>query len=102
LFKDIAKSEKYGESLVFAFEGDLEIEEIEENIEKFGKKEKEGYEIILKNYKILGKGEVKDKLKIECLEISKNAKEKIEKAGGTVIIKKKKRIETPLVTFNKK
>lgn len=30
LFKDIAKSEKYGESLVFAFEGDLEIEEIEE------------------------------------------------------------------------
>jgi large subunit ribosomal protein L15 len=80
----------------------INIGEIQENIEKFGKKEKEGYEIILKNYKILGKGEVKDKLKIECLEISKNAKEKIEKAGGTVIIKKKKRIETPLVTFNKK
>ncbi len=80
----------------------INIGEIQEKIEKFGQKGKEGIEVSLPNYKILGKGEVKDKLIVTCLEISKSAKERIEKAGGTVIVKEKKKIETPLVTFNKK
>jgi len=38
--------------------------------------------------KILGTGEIKDKIKIEADLISKSAREKLEKAGGTVKIKK--------------
>jgi len=34
--------------------------------------------------KILGKGELKKKLTIEDCQVSKAAKEKIKKAGGTV------------------
>lgn len=35
--------------------------------------------------KILGKGEIRKKLSIENCEVSKSAKEKIEKAGGRII-----------------
>ena len=48
--------------------------------------------IISKKYtklKILGNGEVKDKLNISANSISKQAKEKIEKIGGTLNILKK-------------
>jgi len=38
--------------------------------------------------KILGTGEIKDKITIEADLISKSAREKLEKAGGTVKIKK--------------
>ena len=38
--------------------------------------------------KILGTGEIKDKVKIEADLISKSAIEKLEKAGGTVQLKK--------------
>ena len=51
------------------------------------KKEK----IINKNYlkfKILGSGEIKDKLVIEADFISKSAKDKLEKIGGSIQIKK--------------
>jgi len=40
--------------------------------------------------KILGKGDLKNKLKISTDFISKSAQSKIEKAGGTVIISKNK------------
>ena len=40
--------------------------------------------------KILGKGEVKNKVSIEANYISKNAKIKLEKNGSSVIIKNKK------------
>ncbi|HKL23463.1 MAG TPA: uL15 family ribosomal protein [Candidatus Nanoarchaeia archaeon] len=80
----------------------INIGEIQNNLERYGKKGKEGYEILLKNYKILGNGEVKDKLIITCLEASKSAIEKIEKAGGKVVVKEKKIIDTPKVTFNQK
>lgn len=36
------------------------------------------------NFKILGDGEITKKLKVEGLQVSKVAKEKIEKAGGAV------------------
>jgi len=38
--------------------------------------------------KLLGSGDLKDKLSIEVNSISKSAKEKIEKLGGKVILKK--------------
>ena len=38
--------------------------------------------------KILGTGEIKDKITIEADLISKSAREKLENAGGTVQIKK--------------
>ena len=47
--------------------------------------------LIKKNYsylKILGSGEIKSKLKIEANFISKNAKNKLDKLGCTVSIKK--------------
>jgi large subunit ribosomal protein L15 len=39
--------------------------------------------------KILGTGEIKEKINIEVDLISKSAKTKLEKAGGTILIKKK-------------
>ena len=75
----------------------INVGDIETNLEKYGRKVKEGYEVNLKNYKILGKGEVKEKLIVECLEISKSAKEKIEKAGGSVKVKEVKEVVTPIV-----
>ena len=48
--------------------------------------------IINKNYqklKILGTGEIKVKVNIEADLISKSAKEKLEKIGGSILIKKK-------------
>ena len=50
------------------------------------------YKLINKNsqkLKILGTGEIKEKIKIETDLISKTAMEKLEKIGGTVQIKKK-------------
>jgi large subunit ribosomal protein L15 len=80
----------------------INVGEIQINLEKYAKKGKEDFEVNLKDYKILGKGEVKNKLNITCLEISKSAREKVEAVGGTVKVKEIKKIETPLVTFNKK
>jgi len=59
-------------------------------------------EIDLSKYKILGTGEVKDKFIIKAKEASKSAIEKIEKAGGKIILPEKKVIETPLVEHPKK
>lgn len=80
----------------------INVRDIQLNIEKYGKKAKEGYEIILSKYKILGSGEVKDKLFITCSEASTKAIEKVEAAGGKVIVKEKKPIETPFVEHPKK
>lgn len=45
-----------------------------------------GKEVDLKNYKILGEGEIKTALTIYAKKASKAAVEKIEKAGGKVIL----------------
>ena len=67
-------------------------------IEKgIAKKTKEGYEINLSAYKILGVGEVKEKLIISAESASKSAIEKVKKAGGEIKVKEIKKIETPLV-----
>ncbi len=62
-----------------------------ENLIKRGKakRTKEGTEITLEKYKILGDGELKEKLIVKAFEFSKSAKEKIEKSGGKAISLKK-------------
>lgn len=71
---------------------------IESNLENFIKKniaKKSGqvFEIDLSDFKILGEGEVKNKLIIKALEASQSAIEKVEKAGGRIDVKKPKKIE---------
>lgn len=67
----------------------INIEEIQRTPGKYGKKTQKGWEIELKEYKILGKGEVKDKFIINAKEASESAMEKIEKSGGKIILQKK-------------
>jgi large subunit ribosomal protein L15 len=50
-------------------------------------------EINLSKYKILGKGEVKEKFVITALEASKSAIEKIKKVGGSIDTLKKEKVE---------
>lgn len=70
----------------------INLKDIIENIKKF-KKTPKGWEINLPKYKILGDGEVKEKLIVTAKSVSKSAREKIEKAGGQVIVPGKKKIE---------
>ena len=55
------------------------------------KKTSEGIEVNLPEYKILGEGEVKEKLIVRASGFSKKAKEKIEKAGGKAIVIREKK-----------
>ncbi len=64
----------------------INIGEIQTCLEKYGKKTQKGWEINLKDYKILGKGEVKDKLIITAKEASKSSIDKIKKVGGEIIL----------------
>jgi len=52
-------------------------------------------EVDLSNYKILGKGEVKDKFTVKAKAASKSAIEKIKAAGGKIILPEKKKVEKP-------
>lgn len=74
----------------------INLYDLQLNLDKYAKKKGDSYEVSLPKYKILGTGEVKDKLVITCLEASKKAVEKIEAAGGKINVKEKKVIETPL------
>jgi len=63
------------------------------NLDKYGKKTIKGWEINLKNYKILGAGELgkgTGKLIIKAKEASKSALEKVKKAGGEIILPSRK------------
>lgn len=61
--------------------------DIQHNLERYGKKTPQGWEIQLKEYKVLGKGEIKEKIILHAQAISASAQEKIKKAGGTVVLK---------------
>ena len=65
----------------------INIQQIEINLEKYGSKVNDAWEINLKKYKILGTGEVKNKLIITAKAASKSAIEKVKKAGGEIIVK---------------
>lgn len=78
----------------------INLSEIESNLDNFlkkgiAKKSKDGYEIELKKYKILGKGDIKNKLIIKADKASENAIEKIKKVGGEIILNKKGAEKTP-------
>jgi len=68
----------------------INLEQIQKELDKYSKKTSRGYEINLSKYKILGKGEIKEKLIITALEASKSAIEKVKKSGGEIILPKKK------------
>lgn len=63
----------------------INLRDIEKN---YGKFEKDGF-LDLKDYKILGDGELSKKVNIRVLSISKKARDKIEKVGGSVEVLKK-------------
>ena len=65
----------------------INLQQIEINLEKYGKKTSKGFEINLKKYKILGTGEAKNKLIISAKSASKSAIEKVKKSGGEIIFK---------------
>jgi large subunit ribosomal protein L15 len=56
------------------------------NVGELEKYKNEKGEVNLKNYKILGKGEVKSKLIITAKEASKSAIEKIKEKGGEIVL----------------
>jgi large subunit ribosomal protein L15 len=58
---------------------------------KYGVKKGDSYEVDLSSYKILGTGEVTNKLIIKAKEASKTAVLKVEKKGGKIILKKEKK-----------
>ncbi len=68
----------------------INLKQIELEIEKYAKKTSKGFEINLKNYKILGEGEIKNKLFITAKQASKTAIEKVKKLGGEIILVRKK------------
>jgi len=67
----------------------INLKEIELHLEKYGKKSGDKFEINLKNYKILGEGETKNKLIIFARQASKIAIEKVKKAGGEINLSEK-------------
>ena len=67
----------------------INLDTIEKNLETYGKKTGDKWEINLSNYKILGTGTVKNKLIITAMEASKSAIEKVKKVGGEIILSKK-------------
>ena len=67
----------------------IDLWTIEQNIETYGKKVGDKWEINLEDYKILGNTEVKHKLVITAFQASKSAIEKVKKAGGEIILPSK-------------
>jgi large subunit ribosomal protein L15 len=49
--------------------------------------------------KVLGSGELKHALSIEAHKVSASAREKIEKAGGSVTLREVKRLDSPRASF---
>ena len=71
----------------------INLQNIEDNIHSFVKKgiakESKGlYELSLEEYKILGEGNTKNKMKIKAHSASKSAIDKVKNSGGEIIVKK--------------
>mgnify|MGYP001573394809 CR=1 FL=1 len=72
----------------------INLQQIQDNIENFvkkgiAKKTTKGYEINLSGYKILGDGELKEKLIIKAKNASKSALEKVKEKNGEIILPEK-------------
>jgi large subunit ribosomal protein L15 len=71
----------------------INLQTIELNLYKYGKKTSKGFEINLSSYKILDSSKgysLKNKLIIKAKEASKSAIEKVKKLGGEIILPIKK------------
>ncbi|MEK6872519.1 MAG: uL15m family ribosomal protein [Nanoarchaeota archaeon] len=66
----------------------INLRDIEKNFDSLKKFEKDGW-LDLKEYKVLGDGEINKKIKIRVLDVSERAREKIKKIGGEVEILRK-------------
>ena len=65
----------------------INLDSIYKNLESFGKRKGDAYEINLNSYKILsGQLEIKKKLIITAQSASESAIKKVEKAGGKIIL----------------
>lgn len=69
----------------------INLKQIEKNLEKYGKKTAKGWEVNLEKYKILGEGEIKEKLIITAFAASESAMKKVQKVGGQIILPEKKK-----------
>ena len=70
----------------------INLNDIEKKLEKYGKKTEKGFEIDLRDYKILGGSKeykLKNKLLIKAKEASKSAIAKVESLGGKIFLSKK-------------
>lgn len=70
----------------------INLRDIDINLEKYGKKLGDKWEINLSNYKILDSSRdylLKNKLIIKAKKASKSAIEKVKKAGGEIILSSK-------------
>ena len=76
---NIGQIQKFIDSKKINIENTINIEELKKN--NLIKKKSN-------SIKVLGNGELKDKIKIETNLISKSAKDKIEKIGGSIVQKK--------------
>jgi large subunit ribosomal protein L15 len=65
----------------------INLKDISANLQKYGKKVGDRWEIKLEDYKILGEGDVNEKLTIKAKDASQSAIEKVKKIGGEIIIK---------------
>lgn len=74
-------------------ENKINLRQIENNLEKYGRKTAKGWEIDLQDYKILGEGEIKEKLIIKCKKASKSAIEKVKKSGGEIVVREREEKE---------
>jgi large subunit ribosomal protein L15 len=74
---------------------EINVGDIEKQIKTLKKKglTKDGIEINLSKYKVLGDGEIKMKVMITAGKFTNSAKDKIEKAGGKIILAEKKKAE---------
>ncbi len=71
----------------------MNLEFIQKNLEKLKKRFLKNNVLDLGEFKILGKGGLKEALKIKARAVSAGAKEKIEQAGGEITVKEKKEAE---------
>jgi len=69
----------------------VNLGQIEKNISKYGKKSGDKWLVELKDHKILGGGDVTNKLIINAGSASKSAIEKVGKKGGEIVVAVKKR-----------
>jgi len=77
----------------------IDLRDIISNKDKY--KNKKG-EFELKEYKILGEGDVSEKMIIHAKEASASAIEKVKKAGGEIILKKKEEFEAKKLIITQK